>query len=79
GLLLEKGYPVQLFWQGTDGELRTNYCLEQGELEGVTAEILSSGGFRQPGTAKQQMAIAHPGESYILIQTGAYLGAYGRY
>ncbi len=79
GLLLEKGYPVQLFWQGTDGELRTNYCLEQGELEGVTAEILSFGGSRQPETVKQQMAIAHPGESYIMIQTGAYLGAYGRY
>ena len=79
GLLLEKGYPVQLFWQGMSGELQTGYCLEQGELENVTAEILSAGGFKQPETAKQQIATAHPGESYILIRTGVYQGAYNRY
>lgn len=79
GLLLHKGYPVQIFWMGTGQELRTGFFLEQGELEGAAAEILSASGFRQPETAKQQMAVLHPGESYVLIQTGAYQGAYNRY
>lgn len=78
GLLLEKGYPVQIFWQGTGEELRTRFCMEQGELDAVTAEILSASGLKQPEAAKRGMDVAHPGENYILIQTGAYQGAYGR-
>lgn len=78
GLLLEKGYPVQIFWMGAGEELRTGFFLEQGELEGAIAEILSAGGFKRPETAVQQMRLLHPGESYVLIQTGAYQGAYNR-
>lgn len=78
GLLLEKGYPVQIFWPGTGEELRTRFCLEQGELENVTAEILSASGLKQPEQAKRQMEVSHPGESYIMIQTGAFQGAYGQ-
>ncbi|MCM1538068.1 MAG: DUF58 domain-containing protein [bacterium] len=77
-LLLEKGYPVQIFWMGTGEELRTGFFLEQGELEGAAAEILSASGFKQPEAVTQQMRILHPGESYVLIQTGAYQGAYNR-
>lgn len=78
-LLLEKGYPVQIFWMGAGVDLRTEFCLEQGELEGVIAEILSSSGFKQPEMAKQQMALTDSGENYILIQMGAYQGAYVRH
>lgn len=78
GLLLGKGYPVQLFWMGAGNELRTSFFLEQGELEHVVAEILSTSGFKRPEDVKEQMAVSHPGENYILIQTGAYQGAYRR-
>lgn len=77
-LLIEKGYPVQIFWMGMVDALQSGYAAEQGELDGITAEILSMGGLKQPGAAEQQMALVHPGESYILIQTGAYQGAYVR-
>lgn len=77
-LLIEKGYPVQIYWTGWKGALQSGYAAEQGELDGITAEILSMNGLKQPGVAQQQMAVTCPGESYILIQTGAYQGAYVR-
>ncbi len=77
-LLITKGYPVQIFWQGQGKDLRSGYAAEQGELDGITAEILSADGFKQPEEAAQQMAILHPGDAYILIQTGTYEGAYVR-
>lgn len=74
--LLEKEYPVQLFCPGKGEELQTWYVAEQGEFERAVTEILSGSGLRTPGSAQRQMDIARPGERYILIQTGAYQGAY---
>lgn len=75
-LLLEKEYPVQLFWPGTGKDLRAGYIAELGELEAVLGEILSGSGMHLPGSAREQMEMEHPGESYILVQSGAYKGAY---
>ena len=77
-LLLQKEYPIQLYWSGRGDVLLGRYAMEQGELENALEEILSDNGLHQPGTAEKQMAVEHPGESYILIQTGAYKGAYIR-
>ena len=78
GLLFEKEFPVQLYWLGLDGALRGRYMAEQGELEAVVGEILSGRGDRIPGSTEEQMKTEHPGESYILVETGAYKGAYIR-
>ncbi len=75
-ILLDKDYPIQLYWSGQGYTLRSRYLAEQGELEYAISEILSSSGQHQPGSAQEQMAIEHSGENYILIQTGAYKGAY---
>ena len=75
-LLLQKEYPIQLYWLGHEGSLRKRFLAEQGELENVMDEILSENGLRQPGETERQMSVEYPGESYILIQTGAYKGAY---
>lgn len=77
-LLLDKEYPIQLYWPGRAGALRGSFVAEQGELENVLSEILSDKGLHQSGRAEAQMAAEHPGESYILIRTGAYKGAYIR-
>ena len=75
-LLLQKEYPIQLYWPGRGETLLGRFVLEQGELENALCEILSDNGLHQTGTAETQMETEHPGESYILIQTGAYKGAY---
>lgn len=75
-LLLTKEYPVQLFWQGAGQALCSRFIVEQGELENVLGEILSTGGLRVSGAAEAQMAIEHPAESYILVKTGAWKGVY---
>lgn len=75
-LLLEKEYPVQLFWSGVGKEFQSCFVAELGELEAVLGQILSGSGMRLPGSARVQMEMEHPGESYILVQTGAYRGAY---
>ncbi len=77
-LLLDREYPIQLYWPGREDTLRGCYVAEQGELENVLSEILSDKGLHQPGRAEAQMSAEHPGESYILIRTGAYKGAYIR-
>lgn len=77
-LLLHKEYPIQLYWPGRGSTLRGFYAAEQGELENVISEILSDNGLHQAGGAETQMSEEHPGESYILIQTGVYKGAYIR-
>lgn len=75
-LLLQKEYPVQLFWMGQAERLQTRFVAELGEFENTLGEILSADGIRRTGTAEEQMRVEHPGESYILVQTGAYKGAY---
>ena len=77
-LFLEKEYPVQLYWSGTGKELQSRYIAELGELEAALGQILSGNGKRQPGSAREQMEMEHPGESYVLVQAGAYKGAYIR-
>ena len=77
-LLLQKEYPIQLYWPGRGEELQGRFLAEQGELEHVLEEILSDSGFRQPGDAQGQMSVKCSGESYILIRTGAYKGVYIR-
>ncbi|MCH5270936.1 MAG: DUF58 domain-containing protein [Lachnospiraceae bacterium] len=77
-LLLHKEYPVQLYWPGRGDILQGRFVAEQGELENVLSEILSDNGLHRVGAAETQMAVEHPGESYILIRTGAYKGAYIR-
>ncbi|MDE7358994.1 MAG: DUF58 domain-containing protein, partial [Lachnospiraceae bacterium] len=75
-LLLFKGYPIQLFWQGAEHGLRSRYIMELGEFENVLGEILSTKGIHASGSIEEQMAIEHPQENYILVQTGDYRGAY---
>lgn len=75
-LLLSKGYPIQLFWQGADQTLCSRYMAESGELENILGEILSTNGIRVSGFIEQQMSTEHPSERYILVRTGAYKGAY---
>lgn len=75
-LLLHKEYPVQLYWPGRGDGLRGRFLAEQGELENALFEILSDSGLHRPGQVEEQMAVEHPGESYIRIQTGVYKGAY---
>ena len=77
-LLLYKEYPIQLYWPGREENLRGYFMAEQGELENVISEILSDNGLYPQGEAETQMSVEHPGESYILIRTGAYKGAYIR-
>lgn len=77
-LLLYKEYPMEIYWCGTGNELRAMYVAELGELEAVINEILSGYGVHAPGSAQAQMQLEHPGEAYIIIQTGAYKGAYIR-
>lgn len=77
-LLLYKEYPIQLYWPGREESLRGYFMAEQGELENVISEILSDNGLHRQGEAETQMSVEHPGESYILIQTGAYKGAFIR-
>lgn len=77
-LLLQKEYPVQLYWPGRGDELLRRFLAEQGELEHVLDEILSDSGSHRAEEAREQMSVKCPGESYILIRTGAYKGAYIR-
>ena len=77
-LLLHKEYPVQLYWPGRGETLRGRFMAEQGELESALGEVLSDSGLHLSGEAQTQMSVEHPGESYIMIQTGAYKGAYIR-
>lgn len=77
-LLLQKEYPIQLYWPGRGDELQGRFLAEQGELEHVLEEILSDSGLRGPDDAREQISVKCPGESYILIRTGAYKGAYIR-
>ncbi|MBQ8118892.1 MAG: DUF58 domain-containing protein [Lachnospiraceae bacterium] len=77
-LFLEKEYPVQLYWTGAGNDLQSRYIAEQGELEAAIGQILSGNGKRQPGSTRAQMEMEHPGESYVLVQAGAYKGAYIR-
>lgn len=77
-LLLHKEYPIQLYWPGNGNALLGRFVAEQGELENVLEEILSDSGLHPSGTAEEEMSVKCPGESYILIQTGAYKGAYIR-
>ena len=77
-LLLVKEYPIQLYWQGKGGGLCGYFMMEQGELENALGEILSTDGMRDSGVAEEQMSVEHPMESYILVKTGVYKGAYIR-
>lgn len=75
-LLLSKEYPIRLFWQGVRQELCSRCIMEPGELENVLSEILSINGIHVPGSIEEQIAMEHPAESYILVRTGAWKGAY---
>ena len=75
-LLLFKGYPIQLFWQGVGHGLRSRYIMEPGEFENALGEILSTNGIHASGSIEEQMSIEHPMESYILVKTGDYKGTY---
>lgn len=77
-LLLHKEYPIQIYWPGRGNALRGLYVSEQGEFEGVISEILSDSGLHRSGKAEERMAEEHPTESYILVRTGVYKGAYIR-
>lgn len=77
-ILLDKEYPIQLYWPGREQTLQSRYLAELGELEYAISEILSSSGRHHSGSVEEQMALEHVGESYILVQTGAYKGAYIR-
>lgn len=77
-LLLDGDYPVRLYWPGKGEALQSRFMIEQGELENTLVEILSDSGFHPGGRAQEQMTVEHPGTAYILIQTGAYKGAYIR-
>lgn len=72
-ILLNKEYPIQLYWPGK-GALQSCFIAEVGELEGAVSRILS--GEAVGGNARTLMDMEHPGEKYILVQTGAYKGAY---
>lgn len=77
-LLLDCDYPVQLYWPGRGETLESRFLIEQGELENALVEILSDTGLHPAGRAREQLAVLRPGTPYILIQTGAYKGAYIR-
>lgn len=77
-LMLHKEYPVQLYWPGRAGQLQSCFLAEEGELENLIGEILSDSGIHRPGEAQARMSEEHPGEAYILVQTGVYRGAYIR-
>lgn len=72
-ILLKKEYPIQLYWPGK-GVLQGCFIMEAGELENAISRILSSEAV--DGNVSELMDMEHPGEKYILIQTGAYKGAY---
>lgn len=74
-LLLHKEYPVQLYWP-EKGVLQGCFVAEQGEFENVVSRILSVTATTE--NARELMEMEHPGEKYILVQTGAYKGAYIR-
>lgn len=74
-ILLNKEYPVQLYWPGK-GALQGCFVAESGELENAISRILSSAA--SESNARELMDMEHPGEKYILVQTGAYKGAYIR-
>ena len=74
-LLLSKEYPIQLYWPGKGQVLQGHFVAEQGELENVISEILSGKGISEQN-ARELMEMERPGENYILVQTGAYKGAY---
>lgn len=73
-LLLHKEYPIQLYWPGK-GALQGCFIAELGELENAISRILSTNTLDRED-AREWMEIEHPGEKYILVQTGAYKGAY---
>lgn len=75
-LLLFKGYPIRLFWQGAGNALCSRYITESGELENGLSEILSTSGIHASASAEEQMSIEHAAERYILVRTGRYKGAY---
>ena len=77
-LLLYKEYPIQLYWPGRGEILLGRFVAEQGELENALSEILSDNGLHQTDTAGTLMETEHPSESYIMIRTGAYKGAFIR-
>lgn len=77
-LLLDKEYPIQLYSPGRGNVLRGFFVSEQGEFDSVISEVLSDSGLHRPEDAEARMAEEHPSESYILVQTGAYKGAYIR-
>ncbi len=72
-ILLKKEYPIQLYWPGK-GALQGCFIVELGELENAISRVLSSEAVE--GNVRELMDMEHPGEKYILIQTGAYKGAY---
>lgn len=72
-VLLDKEYPIQLYWPGK-GMLQACFVTELGEFENAVSRILS--GAVTENDARVLMEMEHPGEKYILIQTGAYKGAY---
>lgn len=76
-VLLKKEYPIQLYWPGKGQLLHGKFVAEAGELENVIGEILSGAGNPEQN-AQVLMEMEHPGEKYILVQTGAYKGAYIR-
>lgn len=77
-LLIDKEYPIHVYWPGRGSALQGFFVSELGEFDGVISEILSDSGLHRPEDAETRMAEEHPTESYILVRTGAYKGAYIR-
>ena len=77
-LLIGKGYPVRLCWLGKGGVLQARFLAEEGELENTFDEILSVSGMQGAWDARKAIETEYPGEAYILVQNGAYKGAYIR-
>lgn len=78
GLLLEQGYPVRLCRLAPGNTLAASFLAELGELERALDEVLSVNGKQTPGAAQELMAAEFPGEAYVIVQNGAYKGAYIR-
>ena len=76
--LIDKGYPLRLCWIAQGNLLSAKYLAEEGELSNTVDQILSANGKMPEGKAKTLMETEYPRESYVIVKSGAYKGAYIR-
>lgn len=75
--LLEENYPVHLFWWSSlYAAVSSAFIIEEGELNRVIDEILSTQALEKEGEVVRHFLLDNPGAAYILIQTGETKGAY---